>query len=270
MAPTAAPNNRPRVYFEVTQRGRVLGRIVMVLYKDKCPRTAENFRQLCTGEAGMGATTKKPLHYKGCPFHRVIPGFMLQGGDFSNKNGTGGESIYGGKFKDENLEGFGELAHTGAGVLSMANAGPNTNGSQFFITCKSTPHLNGKHVVFGRVVEGMDVVKEIEGTPTGDRDRPVAEVIISACGEALPRGPLGPAPPKSSGRDSPAEKKKKKKRARDSDSDSDSSSDSGDSSDDSEEERKKRKKEKKEKKKHKKEKKKKHKKEKKEKKSRKD
>jgi len=225
-----------------------MGRVVMELYKDKVPRTAENFRKLCLGEAGVGKTTLKPLHYKGCPFHRVIPGFMIQGGDFSNKNGTGGESIYGGKFKDENLDGFGKLSHTGAGVLSMANSGPNTNGSQFFITCKSTPHLNGKHVVFGRVVEGLNIVQQIEDTPTGDRDRPVNEVYIEDCGEIPAPGPGGSV--KDLNKKSKEEKKHKRKRERSSGSDSDSGSDSSSSgSSDSEAERKKRKRDKKHKKK---------------------
>ena len=152
--------------------------IVMQLYKDITPKTAENFRCLCTGEKGEG-TQGKPLHYKGSTFHRVIKDFMIQGGDFTNGDGTGGESIYGEKFADENFI----IKHTSGGLLSMANAGPGTNGSQFFITSKDTPHLDNKHVVFGHVVEGMEIVRRIENTSTGEGDRPAMPVIIADCGE---------------------------------------------------------------------------------------
>ncbi|XP_077588955.1 peptidyl-prolyl cis-trans isomerase D [Stigmatopora nigra] len=179
-APTKKPSNseNPRVFFDVDIGGARAGRIVFELFADITPKTAENFRALCTGEKGLGKSTEKPLHFKGCPFHRIIKKFMIQGGDFSNQNGTGGESIYGEKFEDENFH----YKHDQVGLLSMANAGPNTNGSQFFITTVPTPHLDGKHVIFGQVLKGMGVVKMLEAIDTND-DNPVKPCVIADCGE---------------------------------------------------------------------------------------
>jgi peptidyl-prolyl isomerase F (cyclophilin D) len=177
--PLGAPNpENPLVYFDIKLgrygEGTPLGRITMELKKDIVPETAENFLQLCTGEQGYG--------YSSSRFHRVIPGFMCQGGDFTNDNGTGGRSIYGNKFADENFK----LRHNGPGILSMANAGPNTNGSQFFLCTVNTGFLDGKHVVFGQVVDGYNVVKAIEaaGSRSGDTSH---DVMIADCGVTTKR-----------------------------------------------------------------------------------
>mmetsp|Transcript_107875 Transcript_107875/g.247246 ORF Transcript_107875/g.247246 Transcript_107875/m.247246 type:complete len:175 (+) Transcript_107875:64-588(+) len=171
--------SRPVVFFDVTIGGQATGRVTFELFADKVPKTAENFRALCTGEKGMGKSGK-PLHFKGCGFHRIIKQFMCQGGDFTAGNGTGGESIYGAKFADENLNH--DIKHTGPGVLSMANAGPNTNGSQFFICTVATPWLDGKHCVFGQVKEGLDVVKKMEAAGS-DQGKTSAPVVIADCGQ---------------------------------------------------------------------------------------
>lgn len=172
-AATEAPEKvtgNPQVYLDVSVDGQEIGRIRILLYKDVVPLTAENFRCLCTHEKGFG--------FKKSGFHRIIPGFMCQGGDITNHNGTGGRSIYGKKFDDENFE----LKHTGPGMLSMANSGPNTNSSQFFLTTAKADWLDGKHVVFGQVISGMEVVKKMEayGSSSGKVSK---KVEISNSGE---------------------------------------------------------------------------------------
>ena len=166
-----------KVFFDIEIDGTAAGRIVMGLFGDTVPKTAENFRALCTGEKGTGKQGK-PLHYKGSHFHRIIPGFMAQGGDFTHGTGIGGESIYGDKFADENFK----LQHEKPYLLSMANAGPNTNGSQFFITFVKTPWLDGRHTVFGQVLEGKDVVQALEkiGSQSGATAK---KAVIADSGE---------------------------------------------------------------------------------------
>ncbi|KEG11197.1 putative cyclophilin [Trypanosoma grayi] len=216
-------SRNPKVFFEVAIDNKPSGRILMELYADTVPKTVENFRALCTGEKGRGKSGK-PLHYKGCVFHRVIPGFMIQGGDITRGNGTGGESIYGVKFRDESFSGKAGK-HTGIGCLSMANAGPNTNGSQFFICTAKTPWLDGKHVVFGRVTEGIEIVKKMErlGSESG---KTRGRITIADCGEVEakqvkekttrdePKKTTTPAKPES-----PMTQVQGKKRPRDADED---------------------------------------------------
>ena len=163
-------SGRPRCFFDIAIGNSIIGKIIFELYSDITPKTCENFRALCTGEKGFG--------YKGCPFHRIIPQFMIQGGDFTNHNGTGGKSIYGRKFADENFK----VTFQGPGELAMANSGPNSNGSQFFITTTHCHWLSGKHVVFGKVIEGMNIVKQMEsyGSSSG---KPKASIIIANCGQ---------------------------------------------------------------------------------------
>ena len=172
----SSPSN-PRVFFDISINKIPKGRIVFELYKNVVPKTAENFRALCTGEKGIGLSGK-PLHYKGSKFHRVINDFMAQGGDFTRGNGTGGESIYGNKFADENFK----IKHQGKGELSMANAGKNTNGSQFFITFVKCYWLDNNHVVFGKIESGNDVLSAIEGCSTSS-GTPTKTIEITNCGE---------------------------------------------------------------------------------------
>jgi len=200
--------SRPRCFFDITISDKLVGRIIVELFNDIVPLTVENFRALCTGEKGK-TKQGKPLIYEGSKFHRVIPNFMIQGGDFTRGDGTGGESIYGSKFPDEKFA----VPHDRPFLLSMANCGPDTNGSQFFILTKPAPHLDGKHVVFGEVIAGKEVVSLVEKEARGPKDRPINDVIISRSGELEIVGKK-------------KSKKSKKKRHSSSSSSSSSSSDS--------------------------------------------
>lgn len=216
------------VYLEVEISSVNIGRMIFKLYQNICPKTVENFRCLCNGERGTGLITKMPLHFQGAKFHRIIPGFMAQGGDFELGDGRGGESIYGGKFNDE--AGGLALRHAKRGLLSMANSGKDTNGSQFFILFKAAHHLNGKHCVFGEIVEGHATLDAVEGVRTQSDDRPIAPVVVARCGQLerrvigirkVKRKALGAAKEKeeksssssdSSSESSSSDKKKKKKK----------------------------------------------------------
>ncbi|KAI0353800.1 hypothetical protein OH77DRAFT_1427114 [Trametes cingulata] len=206
---------RPRVFFDVSIDNQPAGRIIFELFNDTAPKTSENFRALCTGEKGLSPLSERPLYYKNSIIHRSIKGFMIQGGDFTKRNGTGGESIYGGPFPDEDLS----RALDSPGLLCMANKGPNTNNSQFFITLAECSHLNGKHVVFGRVIRGFDVVERIAEVPTDEKDRPRAPVVIANCGELMLRAQAQQKKPEAreasespSDSDSEAERRHRKKR----------------------------------------------------------
>lgn len=184
----------PKVFFDITIGGKDAGTITMELFADITPRTAENFRALCTGSSGVGKVFKKPLHLKGTPFHRIVPSYMIQGGDIVNHNGTGGECIWGARFADENFV----RKHIGAGIMSMVNKGTNTGASQFMFAGATTKWLDGKNVVFGQVIEGFDVLKamEAEGSISG---RTKNKVIIADCGDyvkkvVIPRDDSKPLP----------------------------------------------------------------------------
>ncbi|XP_063159364.1 NK-tumor recognition protein isoform X2 [Candoia aspera] len=212
--------DRPQCFFDIEINREPVGRIIFQLFSDVCPRTCKNFLCLCTGEKGIGKTTGKKLWYKGSTFHRVVKSFIIQGGDFSEGNGKGGESIYGGYFKDENFI----LKHDRAFLLSMANRGKHTNGSQFFITTKPAPHLDGVHVVFGLVISGFEVIEQIENLKTDPASRPYADVRVIECGVLVTK----------SAKDVLEKKKKAWTRSEASDTSTSSTSSSSESSSDSE------------------------------------
>lgn len=175
---------RPRVFLDMSIDNAPVGRVIFELYTDTAPKTCENFRALCTGEKGLSPLSQRPLYYKNSIIHRSIKDFMIQGGDFTKRNGAGGESIYGGTFPDEDLT----RPLDAEGLLCMANKGPDTNGSQFFVTLRPSPHLNGKHVVFGRVVRGYDeVVRKIAEVSVDEKSRPAVPVTVDNCGELVLR-----------------------------------------------------------------------------------
>ncbi|KAH8094569.1 cyclophilin-like domain-containing protein [Cristinia sonorae] len=179
----------PRVFFDIAVDNNPVGRIIFELFSETAPKTCENFRALCTGEKGLSPISERPLYYKGSIVHRAIKDFMIQGGDFTKRNGMGGESIYGCPFADEDLT----RPLDAKGLLCMANKGPNTNGSQFFITLRECPHLNGKHVVFGRVIRGYDdVVTKITEVQTDEKDRPIVPITIANCGELVMKSKVQP------------------------------------------------------------------------------
>ncbi len=169
------------VYLEISENGIPIGKLIIKLFQDIVPGTCENFRQLCTGEYEKRSLNNFQMSYRNTPFHRVIKDFMIQGGDITNGDGTGGFSIYGENFPDENFK----LSHNEKGLLSMANSGPGTNGSQFFITSKACPHLDGKHVVFGKVISGLELIDIIENVEIDENNRPLKNITISDCGMQL-------------------------------------------------------------------------------------
>ncbi|EJD48973.1 hypothetical protein AURDEDRAFT_85252 [Auricularia subglabra TFB-10046 SS5] len=223
---------RPRVFFDLALGDQQPARVIFELYNDIVPDTAENFRALATGEKGLSPLSQVPLYYKNSIIHRAIKGFMVQGGDFTKRNGSGGESIYGGPFPDEDLS----QPLDSEGLLVMANKGPNTNGSQWFVTLRACPHLDGKHVVFGRVLKGYDAIAAVADVPTDEKDRPLQPVVIVNCGE-LVRKAAPPQPERSRKRSasvsrsaSPEERDRRKRSRRSSGpgEDEDDRADSGD------------------------------------------